>query len=426
MRGKTNRAKTTGRPVERRAGHAGTGARSRSGRPSSAGAAGVKAPARSAGRPVWYTRAALAALAIVLVVVVAGLLSMVFVPGLLSGVFAGEASARPPQYSPDGRIAFLRTSADGKQRDLYVVNPDGTYQERITSGILVEGGLAWSPDGRYLLAQASVQGATRVVRFAIGPDNRPTESVQLTADVKGDSVLPVWSPDGTRIAFQSKGDGDNYQVFLMDRDGNHKVRLSDGKGYAGWPSWSPDGRLVAYVQGDKPDTGTPKEIYVVPVDGGAPRRLTSLGKDLVRPLWSPDGRYILYTESQGDTAAIMVMNADGTGSRELAKAGRGVSPQISPAGDKVVYYAVNPPQPGSDIFVVPLAGGTPVNLTTESSDDYAPTWSPRGDRLAWASSQGGEFRIVVASADGTGVRVISSGPGSDSQPTWGPPVAPGK
>jgi Tol biopolymer transport system component len=350
-------------------------------------------------------------------------LLFVFAPSVLPEFLrpmGGAASAI--EHSPDGRIAFMRTSEDGKQRDLYVVNPDGSRQERITSGILVEGGLAWSPDGRYLLAQASIEGATRIVRLAIGADNKAAESVQLTADIQADSVLPAWSPDGTLIAFQSKKDGGDYQVFVMDRDGNNKRRLSDGRGYAGWPAWSPDGKSVVYVQGDKPDPGTAKEIYVAPLEGGAPRQVTSFGKDLIRPQWSPDGKHLLYVEGRGDRSAIMLMNADGTGSHEIALASRGTSPQLSPDGSRVAYYAVNPPQPGSDIFVVPIGGGTPTNLTAASADDYAPAWSPDGNRLTWASSRAGAFRIVVARTDGADVRVVSSGSGSDSQPAWGPPV----
>ena len=59
----------------------------------------------------------------------------------------------------------------------------------------------------------------------------------------------------------------------MDADGNNKRRLSDGSGYAGQPSWSPDGKTLVYVHGGKPDIGTPKELYVVPVAGSPTMRV---------------------------------------------------------------------------------------------------------------------------------------------------------
>src|SRR5687768_11685525 len=158
-----------------------------------------------------------------------------FAPDVLPAWFPKPGSNNSPTpngaaYPPEGRISFVRASADGRTRDLYVVNPDGTNQQQITRDVLVEGATSWSPDGRQIIAQASVDGISRVVRFTIGPDNRPVaaESVQLTADTQADSVLPAWSPDGKRIAFQSKRDGGDYQVFVMDADGNNKRRLSDG------------------------------------------------------------------------------------------------------------------------------------------------------------------------------------------------------
>ncbi|HUP27304.1 MAG TPA: hypothetical protein VM409_02640 [Chloroflexia bacterium] len=324
------------------------------------------------------------------------------------------------QYAPGGRISFVRSSPDGRTRDLYVVNADGTNQQQITRDIVVEGATAWSPDGRRIIAQASIEGTSRVVRFTIGPDNKPVaaESVQLTADVQADSVLPAWSPDGKHIAFQSKTDGADYQVFVMDADGNNKHRVSDGKGYAGWPTWSPDGKLILYIQGGKPDPGSVKEVYAVPPSGDNPRQLTSAGKDAGRPAWSPDGSLILYLQNNGDKSTIMLANADGSSPRVLVEASRNPSPQFSPDGKTIVYYAVAPPQ-GSDIFAVPVAGGTPVNLTPQSVEDYVPTWSPDGQKLAWASSQGQEHHIVTAGPDGKNPVQVSTGDGDDYQPAWG-------
>ncbi len=79
----------------------------------------------------------------------------------------------------------------------------------------------------------------------------------------------------------------------------------------------------------------------------------------------------------------MLANPDGTDSTVLVEASRNPSPQFSPDGQTIVYYAVAPPT-GSDIFSVPVAGGTPVNLTENSPEDYLPTWSPDGTKLAWA------------------------------------------
>src|SRR5689334_1448711 len=64
----------------------------------------------------------------------------------------------PPAYSLYGRISFVRQSPDGSKRDLFVINPDGSRQEQVTHDIGIEGTNTWSPDGKRLLVQASVDG----------------------------------------------------------------------------------------------------------------------------------------------------------------------------------------------------------------------------------------------------------------------------
>ena len=350
-----------------------------------------------------------------------------FAPNVLPDWFPKPGANNVPVpdgagYPPEGRISFVRSSPDGRTRDLFVVNPDGSNQQQITRDVSVEGATSWSPNGRQIVAQASVDGVSRVVRFTIGPDNKPvpSESVQLTADITTDSVLPAWSPDGKQIAFQSKRDGGDYQVFVMDADGNNKRRLSDGKGYAAWPAWSPDGTQVLYIAGEKSDPGVAKELFVVAVSGGDPVKLTSTGGEAGRPAWSPDGKYILFIQNNGDKGTIMIANPDGTAPRVLVEASRNPSPQFSPDGQTIVYYAVAPPA-GSDIFTIPVAGGTPINLTMNSPEDYLPTWSPDGEKLAWASSNGNQVghKIVTADPDGSNLKAISSGDGDDYQPAWG-------
>jgi Tol biopolymer transport system component len=326
----------------------------------------------------------------------------------------------PATYSTKGRISFVRQSTDGK-KDLFVINPDGTHQEQVTQDISIEGTNAWSPDGRRVLLQASVGGTSTVVRIDIGPDNKPSNAVQLTADKKADSVFPAWSPDGARIAFQSKRDGGDYQVFIMDADGNNKRRLSDGKGYASQPVWSPDGTTILYRAGAKSDPGSPKELYIVSAAGGAPKQLTSQGKDISSPQWSPDGKSIMYVENKGDRLTVIhIVNAGGTAPRTLVNEGANLYPHFSPDGQKLAYYAIG--ATGSNVYVVPTSGGATSNITHLSQEAYQPAWSPDGSRLVWSSKGTANYKIVVGDVSGLNQRVISNGLGDDYQPEWGAPV----
>ena len=359
---------------------------------------------------------------IAVVLVWAGL--RIFSPGVLPEFLRVPMDPAPVQYAADGRISFLRSNPDGG-RDLYVINPDGSNQQQVTSGIRVDGTADWSPDGRHILVQANVDGVSRIIRVTIGPDNKPTETpVQLTADIEADSAVATWSPDGSMIAFQSKRDGGNYQVFVMNADSSNKRRLSDGNGYAGWPAWSPDGKSIAYVTGAIPDQATTKELHIVSVDGGAPRQITQLETDVTTPKWSPDGKHILCVKNVGDQSkSFLLINLDDPSAEPttLVEPGANNLPQFSPQGDKIAYYSVSM-ESGSDVYTVPVSGGEPTSITGNTGEDYWPTWSPDGKRLAWSSRQGEAFKIAVGDADGSNTKVISRGDGSDFGAVWGPPV----
>lgn len=347
-----------------------------------------------------------------------GAISLLAPSALPDFLRVGQPQDAPAVYSPAGRISFVRTSADSTKRDLFVVNPDSSNQQQVTSGMVIEGTTVWSSDGRRMIAQATINKVERIIRVDIGPDNKPSNLMQLTADITVDSVFPALSPNGTAVAFQSKKDGGDYQVYLMDIDGNNKRRISDGKGFAGQPAWSPDGKSIVYIAGADSQPTTIKELYVVPASGGAARQLTALGKPLLRPQWSPDGKLIICIQGGGDRdKAILSINAQDGSAQTLVPPGMNQNVQISPVGGKIAYDAVVQ-SGGSGVFTIPQSGGNPTSLSAAGAGDYSPAWSPDGSRLAWSDGS----RIVVANADGSNRQTISQGNGTDTQPAWGPAV----
>lgn len=87
------------------------------------------------------------------------------------------------------------------------------------------------------------------------------------------------------------------------------------------PQLSPDGRQVAFtVQSIDLDKNTkPKNIYIVPVNGGTPRQLTQAGSQNERPRWSPNSRQIYFVSNRGGSSQAWVMDADGGGSRQITR-----------------------------------------------------------------------------------------------------------
>jgi TolB protein len=89
----------------------------------------------------------------------------------------------------------------------------------------------------------------------------------------------VWSPDGTRIAFQSIR-GKEYDIDLVHVTTRVRARLTSAQGYDGMPTWSPDGREIAFVSArDGYDA-----VYQMDADGGHPSRMTTSSS--INPAWS--------------------------------------------------------------------------------------------------------------------------------------------
>ncbi|HEX8220090.1 MAG TPA: hypothetical protein VF914_12885 [Chloroflexia bacterium] len=325
--------------------------------------------------------------------------------------------------SPEGRISFIR-STEGIVPSLFVVNPDGTNEQQLTRDIYIDQS-AWSPDGKYIAAQARYNGVGSILRIEVGADNKAVEILNLTDQETAENAYPTWSPDGTRIAFMSKRGGGNWQIHVMNADGSDKRMVTDGKGLAKLPVWSPDGASIAYVLSDGASSAS--EVYVVPAAGGAARAITSNGSVKSYPLWTHDGKSVVFVQGSGDRDnTIAIVPIEGGDPRDITEPGAVKGLQLSPTGPVLVYYRVLIESRGTDIYTLSLDGGAPVLVTGDNPDDYYPAWSPDGKRLTWASSrlgaQGREYRIAVGNLDGTGTQVITSGPGAEYQPQWAPAV----
>ncbi len=162
----------------------------------------------------------------------------------------GEKSVLSLDWSPDGsRIAFS-SERDG-QHDVYLVDADGNNVTRLTDDDMHEYDLAWSPDGRHIIFRASLgyYHETHIVDVNSG------EIHQLAHDIIAKD--PVWSPDGSQIAFTSRE-----KIYVMDADGENMQYLTDGFR----PVWSPDGNRIAFYSGGY-------DIYTMYSDGSNLRRL---------------------------------------------------------------------------------------------------------------------------------------------------------
>lgn len=257
----------------------------------------------------------------------------------------------------------------------------------------------------------------------------PASVYVVNADGSGSRILtnrplafdahPAWSPDGSRIAFESTVDG-RRAIWLMQADGEGLRRLTDfaGVGSETAPAWSPQGDRIAYSS----DREGNYEIYVAGTDGSTPRRLTSNTATDTMPSWSPDGARIAFVSDRDGEAGIWAMRADGTALARLVPgpADIGSKPAWAPDG-RSVAFASGRDGGDLDIFTADLSAGAgaPTRLIANPGLDGEPAWSPDGARLAFASDRDGTPQVYLANRDGSGVTKLTT-KASSFTPAWSP------
>lgn len=161
-----------------------------------------------------------------------------------------------PSFNPGGDRLVLNGG-----EDIYVINSDGGGLRKLTRGEYP----SWSPVSNEIIHRACVGGGCGL--YAIDANSADPNAKRRLTEGGGDGQ-PAWSPNGSRVAYISKDDG-NFEIYVINADGTGKSRVTNDPASDGLPVWSPDGQWLAF----RSDRGGSWAIYVVRPDGTGLRKL---------------------------------------------------------------------------------------------------------------------------------------------------------
>ena len=256
---------------------------------------------------------------------------------------------------------------------------------------------------------------------------------RLTNNLASDHS-PSWSPDGKRIAFVSDRDGHvihgwpTSEIYVMDTDGGNQQNLTNDPHSDRHPSWSPDGKRIVFSSDRDNDRDHNIEIYVMNADGKNQRRLTNNLTEDKYPAWSPDGERIAFSARREGhvvhnldiTYEIYVMDTDGQNEQRLTEnRNNDWAPSWSPDGNRIAFEADRKGDFVSfDIYVMDADGGNQQKLTNHRAWDGSPSWSPNGERIVFWSDRDEKGEIYVMDANGGNLQNLTNNRHGDANPAW--------
>ena len=140
--------------------------------------------------------------------------------------------------------------------------------------------MALSPDGSRIAFAGSRGGTAQI--YTMAPDGSDAHALTQSADP---ATAPVYSPDGSRIAYVVVPGSGNARLHVMAADGTGDVTVTDGTDFSTFPSWSPDGRKLAFMA----QHDGAWQVYIIGANGARLTPLTSGSGTNLFPVWTPDG-----------------------------------------------------------------------------------------------------------------------------------------
>ncbi len=343
------------------------------------------------------------------------------------------ASETAPAFSPDGgSIVYASDLGSAGIHHIMTRSVDGlasggsgsNQQFTLTSGPQDDTNPVWSPDGSRIafLRRTSPETLDAIVIPAGGgaehviaslPGFRPSARKFLT-----------WAPDGKALVVSNRLNNTfALHLFRLPVSGETEQLITEGPEGAQdvSPAFSPDGRWLAYLRWEN---GATYELWAVPQPTGRPRLLVKSPVPITSFAWKRDSETIVYGGGAISTGELWQVTVDGR--RVLAPfvlEGASDEITIAPNGARLAYVLQNL---DSNIWRIPLGriqeknSSPPEKLFASVRDEFDPAYSPDGKSIAFVSNRSGQWNLWIGNADGTGLRQFAAQSLLPFHPAWSP------
>jgi len=345
-------------------------------------------------------------------VIKTGVWSMSRAGGEASLVLKGDYGDAAP--SPDGKALVLwlnKGEKDAKEPKLWISSPPGAPPRKYEPVLFEEQGsfspvyLRFAPDGRELLLAKPTAMGTELWLLPF-PDGAAAKGKarRVFASMLGGAQWPPsfsWMPDSKHLVMSfPTASHPQPQLWMAHIEDQDLDALTADEGIKVRPSVSPDGQKIAYASMTENF-----DIVAIPAAGGPVRPILATSRNEMSPAWSPVAPLLAYVTDRSGPQEIWLRNAqDGSDrplvtQRDFADATLALgSLAISPDGSRVAYSRNSTTHLGR-LWISPIAGGTPVAVTTSDEFEISPGWSPDGNWLTYSSSAGGLMKTRVGGSD---------------------------
>jgi Tol biopolymer transport system component/serine/threonine protein kinase len=329
-------------------------------------------------------------------------------PFRVAPITSSPAVERNPALSADGKqIAYVWTGDRNDNFYIYVKITDAGTPLRLTTSPAKDMSPTWSPDGRFVaFLRGDGDGKGYYVVPALGGAERKVADAFGWGDAGTRPEAVDWSPDGKTLALVDKpSDSEPWSVFLVDVDTGERKRVTtppaDLEGDV-MVSFSPDGGSLAFV---RRRDAVASDVYVMPASGGEPSQATTDSVPVRGIDWSRDGESIVFSsERAGGTSNLWTIPASGGEPTPVAGTSDNVSElTTSVRGERLVYaqlsldvnlWRLEVPTRGSAVKAPPAA------FIKSNRTETDPAFSPDGQKIAFSSNRTGNSEIWVADGDG--------------------------